>query len=154
MNTYGVQSTEEAEESLTCSQLKEVCWYMWKLQALAIIAIIVAILFCENKSPPPTTPFISLSPRLTALKSKPPHLEGNDCLVEARQTLDDPRLERKNNRRTTTIASTVRRTYDALVFIIYLPSKAFRTRLPWDVHPCQCDAKTDASSGYIYGSPR
>lgn len=54
------------------------------LQALAIIAIIVALPFRENKSPPPTTPFISFSLRLSTLKFKLPHPQRNDCLAVAR----------------------------------------------------------------------
>lgn len=107
---------------------------------VAIITIIVAILVCENKSPPPTSPFISFSLRLTTLKSKLPHLERNDSAGQARQTLDVLRPRRKimeeghKN-------SFHRYMCAVLIFITYLPSEAFHTRLPWDLFLWQRDAR-------------
>lgn len=115
------------------------CVDLWMLQALAIIAIIVAILFCENKSPPP--PHYAIYLFLTETH----HFEveastSREKWLACRSSANTRCSVAPNNRRTMTILSTARRTLSSYL-LFTCRQKHFRTCLPWDVLLCQREVR-------------
>lgn len=127
----------EAEESLTCSQLKEVCWYVGA-SGFGHYRNNCGYTVWWKQEP---TPHYAIYPFLTETH----HFEveastSREKWLPCRSSANTRCSVRQNNRRTMTILSTVRRML-YLYLLFTSPSTAFRTRLPWDVLLCQCDVR-------------